>query len=171
MKKIIALAMLSSSALLTGCASIVGDEQQNIAITSSPSHAHVTITDESAKDIFEGDTPTTVSLEKSTGHYWGKKSYKVVISKAGFTSRTVEITAHANGWYLAGNLVFGGLIGWFVVDPFNGKMYTLSPDHIDATLGENVSRVDGKTSGMHIVLLQDVPSKQRQHLKYIGTAS
>ncbi|WP_342358093.1 hypothetical protein [Arsenophonus nasoniae] len=38
---------------------------------------------------------------------------------------------------IAGNLFFGGLIGWLIVDPFNGGIYTLRPEKIDATLSAN----------------------------------
>jgi hypothetical protein len=35
---------------------------------------------------------------------------------------------------VGGNIVFGGLIGWFLVDPFSGKMYNKAPETITANL-------------------------------------
>ncbi|MGK5712924.1 hypothetical protein ACSNKO_18985, partial [Proteus mirabilis] len=75
-----------------------------------------------------------VTLEKSTGSYFGKKQYEVTISKDGASPVTLPLKSNANGWYIGGNLLFGGLIGWFLVDPFNGGMYTLHPEKVEATL-------------------------------------
>ena len=44
------------------------------------------------------------------------------MEKDGYEPVTLPIKANANGWYIGGNLVFGGLIGWLAVDPFNGGM-------------------------------------------------
>ena len=63
--------------------------------------------------------------------YWGKKSYTVRVSKEGFEPQAISIAASANGWYIGGNIIFGVLIGWFIVDPFNGGMYNLTPEKID----------------------------------------
>lgn len=71
----------------------------------------VSITDEKGSEVFKGTTPTSVTLQKSTGAYRGKKSFTVTISKAGFQTQTIPVQASANGWYIAGNFVFGGLIG------------------------------------------------------------
>jgi len=49
-------------------------------------------------------------------------------------SQTVNVTGTPNGWYIGGNILFGGLIGWFLVDPWNGHMYNLEPENINATL-------------------------------------
>lgn len=143
----------------SACASIVGQPTQSIPISSTPSGAAITIVDEAGAEIFKGATPTSVTLQKSTGKYWGKKSFTVKISKAGFKPQSIPVTASANGWYIAGNFVFGGLIGWFIVDPLNGNMYTLSPDAVSASLSSTVAHNNTATDGsIAIVLLQDVPS-------------
>lgn len=128
MKKIIFAAMITLSA--SGCASIVGDSYQTIQITTEPSDADYTIHDENGKLIAQGTAPIAVTLAKSSGRYFGKKSYDVNISMEGYQPREVPIRSHVNGWYFGGNFIFGGLIGWFLVDPFNGGMYTLSPEHM-----------------------------------------
>lgn len=159
-KKMLALPIALA---LTGCATIVGSPNQLVPISSTPSDAQIAVVDESGVEVFKGQTPTTVTLQKSTGRYWGKKNYKVTISKEGYAPQVIPLTASANGWYMFGNLVFGGLIGYFVVDPFNGNMYTLSPDNVAPALAaksvaHNNSATDGSIS---IALLQDVPD----HLK------
>lgn len=63
-----------------------------------------------------------------------KKNYQVTLSKDGYSAVTLPIKASANGWYIGGNIVFGGLIGWLAVDPFNGGMYTLKPKETNAIL-------------------------------------
>ncbi len=153
-------------ATLMGCASIVGDRTQTMPITSTPDGARVTITDESGVKIFDGDTPANVLLDKSDGSYWGKKSYQVEVSKPGYAPQKFEITASPNGWYLAGNLVFGGLIGWFIVDPLNGAMYTLSPKHITSSL-EVATSLDGQDDDVNInlVLIENVPVDLRRQMR------
>ena len=163
------LGALAVAAALSGCATIVGHPTQTIPISSTPSDAAITIVDEAGVEVFKGVTPTTVTLNKSTGHYWGKKSYTVTIAKAGFSSQAIPITASANGWYLGGNLVFGGVIGYFAVDPFNGNMYTLSPEAVSATLGEKTAHNNTATDGSIVVMLvQDVPAALRDQLKRVN---
>lgn len=149
--------------LLSSCATIVGDKNQLMPVASSPGGALIVITDEKGAQVFKGTTPTSVTLQKSDGSYWGKKSYTVEISKKGYQKQVIPVTASANGWYLGGNFVFGGLIGWFIVDPFNGAMYTLAPKEINATLGNSVAQQD-EPQGISIVLLEDLSPEDRQRL-------
>jgi hypothetical protein len=161
MKKTVCIFALSAL-LASGCATIVGDKTQLIPISSTPSDAPILITDEKGTQVFKGLTPTSVTLQKSDGSYWGGKSFTVEITKEGFEKQTIPITSSPNGFYIAGNLVFGGLIGWFVLDPLSGAMYTLSPDQISTSLGEKVAHNNSDTNGgISIVLLQDVPTSLR----------
>ena len=158
-------AIVLSTALAAGCATIIGNPTQLIPISSTPSDATVMIVDEKGMAVFKGATPTTVTLPKSSGGYWAGKSYTITVSKDGFETQTIPVTSNANGWYIAGNFVFGGLIGWFVVDPFNGHMYTLSPEAISPTLdarkAHNNRAVDGSVA---IMLVDDVPNDLRQKM-------
>ena len=159
------LGILAAAAALSGCATIVGQRTQTIPVASTPSDALIRVVDETGAEIFKGTTPTTMTLPESTGHYWGKKSYTVTISKDGYTTQSVPITASPNGWYLAGNLVFGGLIGYFIVDPLNGGMYTLSPETINSTLGNKTAHNNvGKDGSIAVLLIQDVPAELRGQL-------
>ncbi len=149
----------------SACATIIGQPTQVIPISSTPSDAAITIVDEAGVEVFKGSTPTTVTLHKSTGQYWGKKSFTVKITKAGFQPQSIPVTASANGWYIAGNFIFGGLIGWFIVDPLNGNMYTLSPEAVAGSLTANAAHNNSGTDGkIAIVLLQDVPSSLRSQM-------
>jgi hypothetical protein len=152
--------------LISGCATIVGDKTQLMPVSSTPSDAFISIIDEKGTEVFKGTTPTTVTLPKSDGSYWGKKSYTVKINKEGYEPQIIPITASANGWYIGGNLIFGGLIGYFIVDPLNGAMYKLSPEQITTTLGEKVlPKTEGDVS---FLMLQDVPDSLRQDMTRIN---
>ena len=162
MRTILKPLLLFLTIFFVGCATIIGDRTHLMPINSTPSAATIEITDEKGTEVFKGQTPTSVTLEKSTGKYWGKKSYTVKVSKDGYKTQTISITAKANGWYLGGNFIFGGLIGWFIVDPFNGAMYNLTPDKINASLGESLAHNNTATDGsISIVLLEDVPQELR----------
>ena len=150
---------------LSGCASIVGETSQNIGISSQPKEASVVITDENGDHVFEGTTPATVNLDKGDGYFSGQ-SYMIRISKSGFESQTIPVTAQPNGWYIAGNFVFGGLIGWFIVDPATGAMWNLTPDKIHASLHDQesgeVSACDGHQ--VKVTLLENVPKDLRSQM-------
>jgi hypothetical protein len=154
---------------VSGCATIVGHPTQLMPINSTPSDATILITDEKGMDVFKGSTPTSVTLQKSDGSYWGKKSYIVRISKDGFETQTVQVTASANGWYIGGNILVGGLIGWFIVDPFNGNMYNLSPEVINTSLlGKSAQNNKPADGSITVMLLQDVPAELRSKMQRIN---
>ena len=91
------------------------------------------------------------------------------IAKEGCTDQTVTVDANVNGWYIAGNLVFGGLVGYLVVDPLTGAMWTLDTKDINVTMEpvKEPVKEPGKESSLtkpvnfNIVLLQDVPMAYR----------
>jgi len=169
MKKSLINFILLSSILLSGCATIVGNTTQLVPISSMPSDANIVIIDETGSEIFNGTTPTTVTLPKSDGSYWGKKDFSVEISKDGYKTQTIPVKAHANGWYIAGNFFFGGLIGWFIVDPLNGAMYTLSPQNVSSDLSEELAHNNtGNEENISIVLLQDVPAHLLEKMERIN---
>lgn len=160
---------LSACFFLAGCATIIGDATQLIPISSSPGGAAVVISDETGREVYKGKTPTSVTLAKSDGSYWGGKDYLVKVTKTGYKEQAIPIASNPNGWYIAGNLVFGGLIGWFVVDPHSGDMYTLSPAAISANLGRDTAHNNRATDGsISIVLLEEVPLSLRPKMKRIN---
>jgi hypothetical protein len=165
MKRLLKPLSLILVIVFAGCATIVGDKTQLMPINSTPDSATVLITDEKGVQLFRGQTPTSVTLHKSDGSYWGGKDYTVTISKEGYDAQTIAVTSSPNGWYIAGNIVFGGLIGWFIVDPFNGGMYNLSPEQITASMGEKISYNNNFSDGaISIVLLEDVPQQLRDKM-------
>ncbi len=139
------LAVLLAPTLLISCATIIGKSSpESLNVRSSPDQAQVVITDEAGVKIFEGKTPTMISLEKKKGFFSGKK-YRVTLSKEGFKDHSVVVDTRVGGWYVGGNLLFGGLIGWLIVDPATGAMWTLTTNEINAMLESLPSSTAGQT--------------------------
>ncbi|MCB1755740.1 MAG: hypothetical protein KDJ38_09470 [Gammaproteobacteria bacterium] len=153
------------ASLLAGCATIIGSPQQLLPINSEPAGAKISIVDEKGTTIFEGTTPTTVNLAKSDGSYFGGKEYTVKLEKDGFTSQDIVVNSHVNGWYIGGNLLFGGLIGWLIVDPLNGDMYTLSPKAINESMNSNATSSSGDS--LSIVSLEQVPADLQEKMQSV----
>ncbi len=129
-----AAALGACALLVSGCASIIkGGGPEPVSIRSQPADADVKIYDAvSGAHITSGKTPVLVQLAKSKGFFRGGK-YRVVIEKPGFEKREVIIDSHVSGWYVGGNILFGGLIGWLIVDPGTGAMWTLD-EQVDVEL-------------------------------------
>jgi hypothetical protein len=168
---------LAASVLLAlaGCASIMGTPNQQVPIQSTPSDASVVITDEKGIIVFKGTTPTSVTLQKSTGRYWGGKDYVVTIAKDGYGAQTIPVRSSPNGWYIAGNFVFGSIIGWFVVDPWSGNMWSLSPDVVSPSLATDAAASpaahnNSSPDRIRIMLLEDVPQDLRAKMTPINPA-
>jgi hypothetical protein len=102
-----------------------------------------------------------VALNRSAGYFKGG-SYTIRISKDGYRDQNLQIQSSINGWYI-GNIIFGGLIGWVIVDPITGAMYSL-PDSAYATLEANGKASiykDAKPGDLVITDLASVPEELR----------
>ena len=64
-------------------------------------------------------------LKTAKPGYFKPENYQIKASKDGYATQYTPIDSHISNWYWFGNLVFGGLIGWFIVDPLTGDMYYL----------------------------------------------
>lgn len=122
-KKIITAAIISTAMLTTGCASIVSDSQYPVSLTSTPDHAEFTVRNEDGVTVAGGMTPSTVMLKSGSGYFNGE-TYIIQFKKDGYTSRAITLNSSMDGWYF-GNLIFGGLVGLFIVDPLTGAMWKL----------------------------------------------
>lgn len=142
---------------LSGCATIVKTSTQDFQIQSTPSNAQIDVQDVTGTSIFRGATPSTVTLKRGAGYFEGA-SYKVIVSKTGYQRQEIMLEPSTNGWYIAGNIIFGGLIGWLAVDPSTGAMWTLSPEAINANLAAaGVSVGESDTRQFTVVLAENVP--------------
>jgi hypothetical protein len=147
--------MLASVIAVSGCASIVSGRYQVINIKSNPDDATVKVYDSKGEQISNSKTPFIITLKKGKGYFKSAK-YRLVIEKAGYSAAEVQITSRIGGWYAFGNLLFGGLIGYLIVDPLTGAMWTLSPEEVNATLGSETTSLNDK-EGLIIVLKEAVP--------------
>lgn len=145
--------------LLAGCASIVSKSQYPVKISSQPQEADITIVNNSGETVFSGKTPTTVTLKAGAGYFKGE-NYTVTFKKEGFATHTAQIERGLDGWYLAGNILIGGLIGWFIVDPITGAMWTLK----DLNVGLSSQSSSLQKEGLHIITLDDVPDHLRSKM-------
>ncbi|WKZ33637.1 MAG: hypothetical protein QY316_04335 [Thermodesulfobacteriota bacterium] len=150
--------------LFYGCASIIGKgSPQVVTINSNPSDANLKIEDSrTGSTIYAGKTPYTATLTRGAG-YFKSARYDIVLEKDGYQTRQFIIQGSPNGWYIGGNFIFGGLIGWLIVDPLTGAMWTLSPAFINADLGTKSSLI--KTGdGLVIVMKSEVPEELHDKL-------
>ena len=167
-KHLVTIALLSLISttlfLFNGCATIFGwGKAEVVNVRSNPDKANIVITDETGAKIFEGATPTNISLEKKKGFFSGK-TYSLTISKEGYANRIVTIDTKANGWYIGGNIIFGGLIGWLIVDPATGAMWTLDTNEVNVELEQSGEGALIDHNGMKVVSIQDVPANLRDKL-------
>jgi hypothetical protein len=117
------LAIVVSTLLSTGCASIVSKSQYPVTINSNPAGATVTVKNKSGAEIQKATTPTTVTLNASSGYFSGER-YSFYFEKEGYYPSTSQVSAGLDGWYV-GNILLGGLIGGLIVDPVTGAMWKL----------------------------------------------
>ncbi|MDR0412158.1 MAG: hypothetical protein LBH75_09355 [Treponema sp.] len=126
--------VLLSGMFLTGCATIFSGTTQSVSITTDPADAAVVIYDENNSRVLETVTPAKIKLKRGTGFFRGA-SYTLEITKDGYGKQFVQITPALNGgWYIAGNIVLGGLLGIVIIDPLTGAMWNLTPKNIKQTL-------------------------------------
>ena len=117
--------MLFCLLLLSGCASVMRDNTQILPIQSNVEDVNIEVTNSQGAVVYTGKTPATVYLKTAKEGYFKPESYLIKASKDGYSTQYTPVDSHISNWYWFGNLVFGGLIGWFVVDPLTGDMYYL----------------------------------------------
>ena len=151
---VLAICVLFAGVLIAGCASIIKGSDQDIPIKSTPKGATVTITDKHGMQVGSGTTPYSAVLDRGDGFFTAAR-YTVEVSMKGYEPVSVLVKGKVNGWYLAGNFFFGGLIGWFIVDPLTGAMWNLSPDDVGINLAKAASLFD--EDGITVVLKEEIP--------------
>jgi len=122
---------------LCACASIVHGNHQQVAISSVPSGASVTV-DNAAR----GTTPLVASLTR-------KDTHVVRLELPGYRPYEATLNRKLSGWFW-GNIVFGGLIG-IGVDAISGGMYRLSPEEVSAAMVSGQARVTTLGDGLYVV--------------------
>jgi VCBS repeat-containing protein len=124
-----ALLAVAACAFLVGCGTIIHGGSQDVSVASEPSGATVEI---DGTEV--GDTPLTKSLDRGSQH-------TIEISMDGYEEEQIIVDKNVSGW-VAGNIVFGGLVG-LVVDAATGGMYKLSPTQVRQTLDNRTAMNEG----------------------------
>ncbi len=124
MNKQMRLSLLALAVTMTGCASIVSESSYPVRVTSNVP-AQFEVRNEDGESVHNGTTPAQINLEASSGYMDGE-SYTVEYSAPGYQKTFSTVDSSIDGWYW-GNIGFGGLIGWFLVDPSTGAMFKLTP--------------------------------------------
>ncbi len=161
MQKLIFLAIILL--LGSGCASIVSKSYYPVDIRSTPEYANIQIMNRAGNVIYNGSTPAYVQLKSGTP-YFRKEFYTVRFEKEGYREKELYITSDIDGWYF-GNILFGGIIGFLIVDPLSGAMYKINERYLEAYLSP-VS-ADNQRSGLKIIELEELPEKYHQYLQKI----
>ena len=147
---------------MTGCASIVSETTYPVSVSSTPRSAQLTIKNDH-RTIYSGTTPATVVLDASEGFFQAAE-YTAVIDKEGYGVYRRTINASLDGWYV-GNIVFGGVIGWLIVDPATGAMWKLD-SNVYADLSKK--QTSSKDLKLHIATLDQISQKMRSELVRIN---
>jgi len=123
--------------LVVGCATIIHGTRQNIAVNSMPTGAKVIV-----KGAHMATTPAVIELSRH------ETSIIIRFEKEGYEPVEVVLNRVVDGW-IAGNIVFGGLIG-LAIDFISGGAYHLKPSELNAVMTEL------KKQGMNLRKTTDV---------------
>jgi hypothetical protein len=161
MKNLWKIAALTSAVLFsTGCATIVSKSSYPVNIKSTPSGASYVIKNRAGVEVKQGVTPDVVTLEAGAGYFKGEKYQITFTLPKSSKQKTVELDTSLDGWYLGGNLLFGGLLGYLVIDPLTGAMYKL-PEELNADLTSNEHT-------LNIISLDSLTTAQKAKLQPIN---
>ncbi|WP_276482153.1 hypothetical protein [Paraflavitalea pollutisoli] len=161
--KIVWLAAIVASS--SGCASIVSKSNWPVTIHSDPSGANINIINRKGVEVYSGRTPATMKLKSGSG-FFAKESYTVSFKMDGFQDKKVTLECKLNGWYI-GNVVFGGLLGFLIIDPATGAMYKLENDFVEARMDRTDNATTMAPAGEHslkILSKDDLPAEWAKHL-------
>ncbi len=135
--------------MFSGCATIIHGTKQSVSISSTPSNAVVMIDGQE-----KGNTPLLIDLSRKDHH-------TVKITLDGFLPYETRLVRKVDGW-IAGNIVFGGLIG-LAVDAISGGMYKLTPDQLQAEMRSGANASIDKSSGLYLTVVLN-PQKNWQKI-------
>ena len=156
--------LMSTTILLSSCASIVSKSSYPITINSAPSEAKIVIKDKKGIQIFAGQTPATIKLKAGSG-FFGKARYQVTFNKNGYDTKTVPVEFKLDGWYF-GNLLLGGVLGMLIIDPATGAMYKLDTEFLNETLMQSTASIENKE--LKVYTMNEIPTEWSSHLVEVG---
>ncbi len=135
-----AVCWLMVPCLTIGCATAINGPTQSVDITSEPAGARATIQPIDHTVI----TPAAVGLPRT-------QEYQVRFELEGYEPQMLLLRQQGSG-AVAGNLLFGGLIG-VAVDESSGAAYKLVPDPLHKSLQRLLSYYQQQRQGRSIDLM------------------
>ncbi|MBI2989540.1 MAG: PEGA domain-containing protein [Deltaproteobacteria bacterium] len=114
------LYVLLAALFLQGCASIMQGSTQHISVTTVPSGATVLV-----NGIQRFTSPAMIELPR-------RESHRLDISLEGYHPEVVDVR-HVPSNMTAGNIIAGGLVGYFV-DQSTGAAFRLVPEVVQINL-------------------------------------
>ncbi len=144
MRKLLLTLLISPILTLFGCSTIVNGTTEQVNIHSTPSEATIRLLSSNGAVIRETNGSLSYELKRSNG-YFKKAHYSIEVASPGYETQIISLETSLNGgWYIAGNILVGGIIGWFIVDPATGGMW-----RIEAPEGKDIN-------SLHVTLKDDV---------------
>ncbi len=116
----ILFAVVVTSTILSGCATIVTGGKQGVVFDSSPQGANIEI-----HGLVLGKTPATITLSRGSDS-------SVQIRKAGYKAVSI-VPSKTSEPLLFGNIIFGGLLG-STTDYASGSIHKFAPNSYFVTL-------------------------------------
>lgn len=155
-------AILLLACAIAGCASIIkGSGPEAIQLKSVPPGANCAIFDNvTGEHVSNVVTPGIAMLKKSRGFFKSAK-YNINCAMEGKPDQQGYVDAGISGWYLGGNLVFGGLIGYLIVDPATGAMWTLEPETIHVNYDDPSKSVLNRASATDNTVTDNTAKTQK----------
>ena len=118
--------------LFSSCATLLGKNRYTVKINSVPTETVVTIYNRKGIEVFSDTTPCVVKLKSDAG-YFRRAIYTVEFNRSSYARSTEVVRANVNPFYY-GNFLFGGYVGFLLVDPLTGAMYQIQTREINQVL-------------------------------------
>jgi len=168
MKTLLKGVVVAASLSAAGCASIISDSSYPVAINSSPDDAKFKIIDmDTGVTVMKGTTPATVTLKASSG-FFDRANYQVVFDKQGYENQVYTLESSIDGWYF-GNLLFGGILGFLIVDPATGAMWSLDESlMVSMSRSDETADIDDHNNSLSVMTLDQVPDELREKMVRIN---
>jgi hypothetical protein len=151
--------LMAAPLLVASCATIVSKSSYPVSIDTRPEGATVSITDKKGKEVYRGQSPSTVILKSGAG-FFSKAEYQVKLMAPGYAEQVVPVNYKLNGWYF-GNLLIGGVLGMLIIDPATGAMWKLETPPINVSLNKLTAYSE---PSLKIMDIKDVPDNMKAQL-------
>ncbi|MBQ3033877.1 MAG: hypothetical protein IJD28_05825 [Deferribacterales bacterium] len=113
---------------LISCATIMRDSEQSVRFyPTNVDNVNLKVTDKKGEKVYEGTAPVVLPLLAGDVGYFDAQRYKIEATKEGYQTEIIELNSKISAWYMA-NLLFGGLIGFLIIDPMSGDMFYLDKE-------------------------------------------